>query len=113
MNRTIYYNEQEIENYFKFIQKSEVIFKKKINEEVIFFVVNRIPKNKLPNWIFYAFRYTKIINYQKYFYWRLFSPNELHINGIRDSYDLFFQYYDQDNKNKRIEPRYDGDKNVI
>jgi len=111
--RNIFYNEEEIEEHFKKEYKAKVVFKKNINEDLIFYVIQRQPSNRKPNWIWYAFRHKKEIDYQIFYYWRLFCPKDTHINGIKETYDLYFKYYDEDNKNKRLKERYKGDKNVI
>jgi len=111
--RNIYYSLEEIKKFFKETYNAEIIVEEKINEDLVFFIIHREPENSKPNWIWYALKFDVKKDFNRNFYWRLLSPKDTHINGLRKSYDLYFKYYDEDNKNKRLVPRYDDDQNVI
>jgi hypothetical protein len=111
--RDICYSEAELDSFFKENYKAIIIEKKRVNLSVYILKVNRIPKNNKPAWIWFALRYKKTTDWNTVFHWRFFCLTEEHLNGLKDAMPLFFEWYDKDNKNLRLVPRFDNDTMVI
>ena len=110
-NRNIFYSIEEIKAHFKKNYNGEVYTEKRISKDTYFFVIHRKPLNNLPNWIWFAFKHTD--KTKKYDYWRIWSPSDVHINDLfKEGYNLYFKYYNMDNRNKTLFPRKEGDDNV-
>lgn len=105
----LFNSEEDIEKFF--VQRYGVVIasKSKINDSTLFYVLQRQPLNKKPNWLWYAFKF-KSKKIGKPDYWRLFCMTEQHINGIHESREAFFKYYDADNKNKEVVSGFDGNE---
>jgi len=112
MDRNIFYSIEEIKEFFKSKYNAEVVAEKRISSDVYLFNVHRIPKNRKPNWIWHAFRFSKKFNFEVRYYWRIIPLTEKHLSGFEHSQKVFFEWYDSDNKNLRLAPRFNGDKNI-
>ena len=114
MTQNMFYSLEAVEKYFNG-KGTKIHVKQRINADTFLYCIHRLPENAKPHWLWYALRFKqkdKLNSFKSYDAWRILCMSENHINGIYNSRNDFFKWYDKDNA-LRLVPRFEGDKNVV